>query len=169
MRIRSGTLSLLTLSAAIAATTLAAEKPAKKPADLVAARVNDPVAGLSEKLYERVTPSFVAVKFTWDFELRRQDLIGPGVVVGDDGLIMCPIGVFNPFFADVQMKDFKVVIPSQEKDADEIEAEFVGRDERTNVAFLRPKKNDGKSEKPDKPEPANKEKKDDKKDDKKDG
>lgn len=92
-----------------------------------------------DKLYERVSPSFVAVKYTWDFELRRQELTGPGVVVSEDGLIMTPIGVFNMIIPDAQMKDFKIIIPSQEHDADEVEAEFVGRDERTNVAFLRPK------------------------------
>lgn len=91
------------------------------------------------KLYERVSPSFVAVKYTWDFELRRQELTGPGVVVSEDGLIMTPIGVFNMIIPDAQMKDFKIIIPSQDHDADEVEAEFVGRDERTNVAFLRPR------------------------------
>lgn len=90
-------------------------------------------------LYERVSPSFVAVKYTWDFELRRQELTGPGVVISEDGMVMTPIGVFNMIIPDAQMKDFKIIIPSQEADADEIEAEFVGRDERTNVAFLRPK------------------------------
>lgn len=91
------------------------------------------------RLYDRVSPSFVAVKYTWDFELRRQELTGPGVVVSEDGLIMAPIGVFNMIIPDAQMKDFKIIIPSQEKDSDEIDAEFVGRDERTNLAFLRPR------------------------------
>src|SRR5690606_19199885 len=73
------------------------------------------------KLYERVTPSFVAVKYTWDFELRRQELTGAGIVVSEDGLIMAPLGVFNMIIPDAQMKDFKIIIPSQEKDAEEID------------------------------------------------
>lgn len=111
-------------------------KPAAKPAG--PAKLADPAAAAVSKLYEKVSPAFVAVKFTWDFELRRQELIGPGVVVSADGLVLCPLGVFNPIIPDAQMKGFKIVIPSQDKDADEVEAEFVGRDERTNLAFLRP-------------------------------
>lgn len=134
-------LCLAALSCGITAAPLwADDAPAgAPPAGLIAAdRAADPVASAAERLYERVSPSFVAVKYTWDFELRRQELIGPGVVVSDDGLVMCPIGVFNMVIPDAQMKDFKIVIPSQDKDADEVEAVFVGRDERTNLAFLRP-------------------------------
>lgn len=128
----------LTLSLGLlAAPNFAADVPAgdkPKPAP----RAADPAAATADKLYTRVSPSFVAVKYTWDFELRRQELIGPGLVVSADGLVMCPLGVFNTVIPDAQMKDFKIIVPSQEKDADEVEAEFVGRDERTNVAFLRP-------------------------------
>lgn len=114
------------------------------------------------KIYERVTPSLVAVKYTWDFELRRQELTGAGIVMTDDGLIVCSIGVFNPLIPDAQMRDFKIIIPSQEKDAEEIEAEFLGRDERTNLAFLRPKVKSDKSpavEKKDEAKPTDGEKK----------
>jgi S1-C subfamily serine protease len=113
-------------------------KAAKAAAAGGAAKLADPAAGAVSKLYDRVSPAFVAVKYTWDFELRRQELVGPGVVVSADGLVMCPLGVFNPVIPDAQMKGFKIVVPSQEKDADEVEAVFVGRDERTNLAFLRP-------------------------------
>jgi serine protease Do len=37
------------------------------------------------------------------------------------------------------MKDFKIIIPKQTEDNEEIEAVFQGRDERANVAFVRPK------------------------------
>jgi serine protease Do len=94
------------------------------------------------KLYDQVTPSLVAVKFTWESELGRRELTGAGIVVGDDGLVMSAISVFDSRIPDAQMKEFKIVIPSQEKDADEIEAVFVGRDERTSLAFLRPKDQD---------------------------
>src|SRR5438045_2314447 len=40
---------------------------------------------------------------------------------------------------DAQMKEFKILVPSQEHEPDEIEAVFQGRDERTNTAFIRPK------------------------------
>jgi phosphoribosyl-ATP pyrophosphohydrolase len=38
----------------------------------------------AQELYERVTPSLVPVKFTWDSELGRRELTGAGVVVSDD-------------------------------------------------------------------------------------
>ena len=99
----------------------------------------------AQKLYEQVTPSLVVVKYTWESELGRRELAGAGVVVGEDGLVMSTISVFDIRIPDAQMKDFKIVIPSQEKDAEEIPATFVGRDERTNLAFLRPKdEKDGK-------------------------
>lgn len=93
----------------------------------------------AQKLYDRVTPSLVAVKFTFDSELGRQELIGSGIVVRDDGLVMTSLAVFDPRIPDNQMKDFKIVIPRQDQDNDEIDATFVGRDERSNVAFVKPK------------------------------
>ena len=93
----------------------------------------------AEKLYKQVTPSLVAVKFTWDNELGKRELTGSGVVVSEDGLVMSTTAVFNQVIPDAQMTDFKIIIPSQERDAEEIEAEFQGRDERTGLAFLRPK------------------------------
>src|SRR5918992_4401622 len=38
------------------------------------------------------------------------------------------------------MKEFKIIIPSQDADPQEIDAVFEGRDERTQMAFVRPKK-----------------------------
>jgi serine protease Do len=101
-------------------------------------------------LYEKVSPSLVAIKYTWDFELRRQELIGPGIVVGEDGLIVTPLMTFSPVIPDAQMKDFKIVVPSADGEPEEIEAEFVGRDERVDLAFVRPVKKQAKSDK-DKP------------------
>src|SRR5438067_393355 len=94
---------------------------------------------VAEKLYERVTPSLVVVKYTWEREIGRQEVIGAGVVVSDDGLVLTTMGIVPLVVPDDQMKDFKVVIPSQEKDPEELEAEFQGRDERTNLAFVRVK------------------------------
>ena len=40
-----------------------------------------------------------------------------------------------------RMKDFKIIVPRvQDGDPDEIDAVFQGRDERTNLAFIKPKK-----------------------------
>ena len=88
-------------------------------------------------LYSKVSPSLVAVQYTWESEAGRRELIGAGVAVTEDGLIMVPMELTDLRIPDEQMKDFKVVIPSQEGDPDEVPAAFQGRDERTNVAFVK--------------------------------
>src|SRR5688500_9350203 len=90
------------------------------------------------KLYDRVTPSLVAVQFVWESELGRRELVGAGVVVADDGLVMTSMQMFDLRMPDVQMKEFKIIIPSQTGDHEEIDAVFQGRDERTQTAFVRP-------------------------------
>ncbi len=92
-----------------------------------------------DKLYDRVSKSLVAVQYVWENELNRRELTGAGIVVGEDGLVMTSISLFDTRIADKQMKDFKIIVPSQEHDAEEIEAVFQGRDERTNTAFIKPK------------------------------
>jgi S1-C subfamily serine protease len=95
----------------------------------------------TQKLYERVTPSLVAAKFTWESEMGRREFAGTGVVVREDGLVMCQIGLLDPrIFPDEQLKDFKIVVPDPTGgDPDELDARLLGRDERYNVAFLQPK------------------------------
>jgi serine protease Do len=93
----------------------------------------------ARKVYDEVTPSLVAVQYSWQNEFNKQDLIGAGIVVGED-LVMTSIGVVNPQIPDDQMKDFKIIVPKEEGEPDEIEAVFQGRDERTNMAFLKAKK-----------------------------
>jgi serine protease Do len=95
---------------------------------------------VADKLLKDVTPSLVAVQYTWDGEMGRRELVGSGLVVGDDGLVMMSIALTPPMLPDVQMKDFKIILPGD--DLTEIEAEFVGRDERSNVSFVRPKSKD---------------------------
>jgi serine protease Do len=91
------------------------------------------------KLYDRVGKSLVVVQYVWESELGRRELSGAGIVVGDDGLVMTSISLFDLRIPDAQMKEFKILVPSQDHEADEIDAVFVGRDERTNTAFVRPK------------------------------
>ena len=63
------------------------------------------------------------------------------------------------------MKDFKILIPSQTKDAEEMEAEFQGRDERTRLGFVKAK--ESKSSKESSSTKESKESKDGKEADKK--
>lgn len=90
-------------------------------------------------LHERVSPSLVAVEYTWAYEFGRIEFVCPGIVVRDDGLVMTPLAVIGPLIPDVQLVDFKIIIPSREKDEEEIDAVFQGRDERTQQAFILPK------------------------------
>jgi serine protease Do len=95
------------------------------------------------KLYDRVTPSLVAVQYIWESELGRRELVGAGIVVGEDGLVMTSMTLFDLRIPDAQLKDFKIIIPSQTSEHEEIDAVFQGRDERTQTAFVRPKSADG--------------------------
>jgi serine protease Do len=95
----------------------------------------------AQKLYERVTPSLVAVKYTWESELGRRELTGSGIVVREDGLVMTQLSLFDMRLPDEQLKEFKVVVPDPAGgDAAELEADLQGRDERYNLAFVQVKK-----------------------------
>lgn len=122
----------MTLSALPAA---AQEATAPPPAAMPQAQA--PSAALA--LYERVAPSLVAVQFTYDGEIGRRDLVSAGVVIGSEGLVMSTMGIFSPAIPDEQMTDFKIIVPRQDADHLELDAEFMGRDERTGLAFLRTK------------------------------
>jgi len=96
----------------------------------------------AQKLVKEVTPSLVAVQYTYDGELGRRDFVGAGLVVGEDGTIITSITLTPQLLPDVQMKDFKIIIPGD--DLKEIDATFVGRDERSNLTFIRANKEKGK-------------------------
>src|SRR5690349_8016644 len=120
---------LLMIRGALVALVVAAAAPAARAASVEAAK----------KLYDQASPSLVAVKYTWESELGRRELIGAGIVVRDDGLVMSPLSVFDMRIPDEQMKEFTLIIAHEDRDAEELDAEFLGRDERTSVAFLKPK------------------------------
>ncbi len=94
---------------------------------------------VAAKIYADATPSLVVVQFTWASEVRKVELSAAGVVVTDDGLVMASLASFNPQFPDEQLTDFKIIIPHADKDEEEIEAEFLGRDERYGLAYVKAK------------------------------
>lgn len=91
----------------------------------------------AQQMYERIAPSLVVVQFTVEGEFGRRDLYGQGVVIGEEGLVMMSMSVVPTAIPDEQMKDFKVVIPGD--DEKELDAIFLGRDERSDIAFLKTK------------------------------
>jgi serine protease Do len=99
---------------------------------------------VAQKLCDRITPSLVTVKYTWESELARRELVGAGIVVRDDGLVICQLALMHMGLPDEQLKEFKIVIPDPAGgDPTELDARLHGRDERYNLAFLQPKETGG--------------------------
>ncbi len=101
----------------------------------VRAQPLDPKA--ARELYDRVTPSLVVVQYTYAGEVGRREIAGAGVVVRDDGLVIASMALAPAQLPDEQMTEFKIIIPGD--DENEIDAEFQGRDERTNLLVIKPK------------------------------
>ena len=100
----------------------------------------DPLSSAAAvKQYQAVTPSLVAVQYVWESELGRREIVGAGIVVSDDGLVMTSIALLGSQIPDAQMKDFKIIVPSDNGDPQELDAIFQGRDERTDTAYLKTK------------------------------
>jgi S1-C subfamily serine protease len=92
-----------------------------------------------QKIYQAASKSMVAVKYTYNGETQQQDLIVPGLVVGADGLVMISMAAVPIQLPDEQMVKFKIIIPHLDRDNEEIDAEFQGRDQRCSVAFVKAK------------------------------
>ena len=94
---------------------------------------------VAQQLYGRVSPSLVVVQYVFQNPLGRMELSGAGIVVSEDGLVMASITLFPTQFPDDEMKDFKILVPRDDGEPTELDAVFQGRDERTNLAFLKTK------------------------------
>lgn len=93
----------------------------------------------AKEIHDRAAESLVAVQYTWAYEFGRVDFVLPGVVVRDDGLIALPLQGIGTAVPDTQLVDFKIIIPHKDKDQEELDAVFQGRDERTQLAFVKPR------------------------------
>jgi serine protease Do len=96
-------------------------------------------AETTQKLLDTVTPSLVAVQITWEYEFGKFEYVAPGVIVTNDGLVMLTLGAIAPTIPDSQLKEFKIIVPRADKDDEELDAVFCGRDERANLAYVKPK------------------------------
>jgi S1-C subfamily serine protease len=88
-------------------------------------------------LYDKVAASLVVVQYDVEGEFGRRELLGQGLVVKEDGVVMTSMSLFPVAIPDAHFKNFKVVIPGDE--GKEFDAEFLGRDERVDLAFLKTK------------------------------
>jgi serine protease Do len=93
----------------------------------------------AQSLFERVVPSLVAVQFTVETELGKGEFIMPGVVVSEDGLMLLPGGELLPRIPESQIKEVKVIVPLQDKEHEELEADLVGRDPRNDTNLVKPR------------------------------
>jgi serine protease Do len=150
MRLLSALLSIFVCasfaSAQTAPTTPVQAAPAQAaPAQAAPAQAAPGTPAFAQALFDRVTPSLVAVQFSWTYEFGKVDLVGPGVVISTDGLVLVPGDVINAGFPDAQLTDFKIIIPGKDSDDEEIDAVYQGRDRRNNVALVRAKSSTGRT------------------------
>ena len=97
----------------------------------------DPVADQVRQVSEKVGPSTVIVSFT----VERDDGAKAearllGTVVGAGNLVMFSSAAIPSQIALTQFKDFKVVVTKGDE-LSEFAAEYLGKDEQSQVAFLR--------------------------------
>ena len=130
-----------TVPAPTAATTLPAATMPTAVVPLPPLPPADPVVpagrGFAQRLYDAVTPSLVAVQYTFTGETQQGDVIVAGIVIDDHGLVMFPLAAVNDELPDEQLRRFKIIVPRQDTDNEELDATFEGRDERSQMAFVR--------------------------------
>ncbi len=93
---------------------------------------------IAKRIFESASPSLVAVQYTWDSEFGRHEIIGAGIVITGDGIVMASLGLFDLRIPDAQMTQFKILVPRSDDEPREIDAIFLGRDERTGLVYLKP-------------------------------
>lgn len=97
----------------------------------------DAVAAGIRSATEKVAPSLVIVSFYVEQnDGSRTEVRIPGCAVGDGGVIMTTSIVFNNRIPIEQYKDFEVLV-GQGDDVKSYAAEYQGRDDTAQVAFIR--------------------------------
>jgi S1-C subfamily serine protease len=112
---------LITLAALAQVATHSLAADALKPAELL----------------DRAKKSLVVVQFTYEGELGKRDFAGMGVVVDDAGTIVYSLDLAPRGLPDSQMTHFKLMRPGDPEN--EIDAEFLGRDERYGLSYVKAK------------------------------
>jgi S1-C subfamily serine protease len=92
-------------------------------------------------ILEKARKSLVTVQYTVDNEMGKRELSGTGAIVRADGLVAVTMGLIPLGIPDVQLTEFKVILPPGVDGPETVElaAEFVGRDERADLAYVRVK------------------------------
>jgi S1-C subfamily serine protease len=92
--------------------------------------------GTGASIYAKASPAFVAVQYVWEREDRRQELTVAGIAISPD-TVMVPVYAVPELIPDVQLKDFKIIVPKVDADHEELDATLLGRDDRYNVAYIK--------------------------------
>ena len=142
----------LALAAATALAALAAlaapapAAPATMPATMMSTMpATAPSAGPIDasnirQLRDAIKPSLVAVEYTYDGEAGRQVLVGEGFVCSADGVVAISAVLTPEQLPDVQLTNFKIIIPGDEET--KLDATFEGRDLRSELSFVKVKEAD---------------------------
>jgi len=97
----------------------------------------DPTAEQVRKVREAVSPSTVIVSFNIERDDgEKMDARLLGVVVGEGGLVMFSSAAIPSQFPITQFRDFRVVV-TKGNDLQELDAEYLGKDDQSQVAFLK--------------------------------
>ena len=124
--------SLILTSAVIAQDKPATQNAAKADS---AADLSGAVSTARPKiLTDTIKPSLVVVQFTYNGEMGKRDFSAEGIVIRQDGLVIVPSDFTPRGVPDEQMGDFKIILPGDEET--EIEAKFLGRDDRYGISFV---------------------------------
>lgn len=89
------------------------------------------------ELLDGMKSSVVVVQFTYDGEMGKRDFAGMATIVREDGLAIYSLDLAPRSLPDTQMTEFKMIFPGDTET--EIEAEFLGRDERYGICYVKPK------------------------------
>lgn len=104
---------------------------------VAAAATADPLADQMRKVQAAVEPSTVIVSFYVERDDgAKADARVLGVVVGEGNLVMFSSAAIPSQLATSQFQDFKVIV-TKGNDLREFEAEYLGKDDQSQVAFLR--------------------------------
>lgn len=98
------------------------------------------------ELLDSMRSSVVVVQFTYDGEMGKRDFSGMATVVREDGLAIYSLDLAPRSLPDAQMTDFKIIFPGDPEN--EIPAEFLGRDERYGICYIKPKDTQARTWKP---------------------
>ena len=132
MRLAATTVAMTLIAGCASSKKSAATQP-------IAATTQPTAPVTAASLQEKVRPSLVVVRYTYDGETGRRDVEGVGIVLRDDGLIACASGIVPAQMPLTQMINFKVLVPPGVEGVDQVDypAKFLGRDDRAELAYFK--------------------------------